>query len=77
LLATLRRLDADKLAHGRVVAPGHFMLPVGGTHRVFFRWVNGRRVLEAFVPAAEAHATTERLTHAPEPPVALVEAAPV
>lgn len=74
LLATLRRLDADKLAHGRVVAPGHFTLPVGGTHHVFFRWSNGRRVLEAFVPTADASATTERLAHAPEPPVPLVEA---
>jgi hypothetical protein len=77
LMATLRRLEADKLAHGRVVAPGHFTLPVGGTHQVFFRWSNGRRVLEAFVPTREAQATTERLTHAPEPPVALVEAARV
>jgi CheY-like chemotaxis protein len=77
LLATLRRLDADKLAHGRVVAPGHFTLPVGGTHQVFFRWANGRRVLEAFVPAKDAAATTERLTHAPEPPVPLVESVPV
>jgi hypothetical protein len=77
LLHTLRRLDADKLAHGRVVAPGHFTLSVGGTHQVFFRWSNGRRVLEAFVPADQAQATIERLTHAPEPPVALVEAARV
>jgi hypothetical protein len=74
LLATLRRLDADKLAHGRVVAPGHFTLPVGGTHQVFFRWSNGRRVLEAFAPTREALATAERLTHAAEPPVNLVEA---
>ncbi|MDB5098117.1 MAG: hypothetical protein JWM80_2538, partial [Cyanobacteria bacterium RYN_339] len=73
LLHTLRRLDADKLAHGRVVAPGHFTLAVGGTHSVFFRWSNGRRVLEAFVPTTQATATIERLTHAPEPPVPLVE----
>jgi hypothetical protein len=77
LLAVLRRLAADKLAHGTVVAPGHFEYPVGGDHFVYFRWANGRRVLEDFVPSARRQATIERLGHAPEPVVEWVAAAVV
>lgn len=76
LLHALRRIDRDRLAHGRALPGGHFELDVDATHRLFFRWSNDRRVLEDFVPADQAEATRERLTHALEAPGELVGASP-